>query len=115
MDLITRAQQLLDLGGILLDARSQEEYEEGGFEGSVLLDIPLPSLTVRDLTLLAKKVNDLIQMFGKERPFIVFCKKGVRSSLVAAMLKNFGAVTVLDLEGIEKSPLKGLIEAGEIL
>lgn len=115
MSLLEQARQFLNSRGILLDARSAKEFSEGQFDGSINLDIPLPPLSPVDIAETGLKIAALINFYGKDRPYIVFCKKGVRSSLVVSILRNYGIQNVIDLKGITMDPLKTLIESkGEL-
>ena len=115
MSLIEQARLHLDNNGILLDVRSAEEYNEGHFDGSLNMPIPHPPLSVYDISEIANRIYSLVQQVGIDRPFIVFCAKGIRASLVAAILRNFDVKNIIDLHGVEMEPLKTLIGSKERL
>ncbi|MFQ5935498.1 MAG: rhodanese-like domain-containing protein [Acidiferrobacterales bacterium] len=74
---------------VLLDVREEEEYrgELGHILGSVL--IPLKDLTVR--------VGELESY--RDRPIVVVCRAGVRSTTAAAILTGMGFQRVSNLKG----------------
>lgn len=66
--------EMLEKGAILLDVRTEEEYEEGHAEPSI--NIPLDRL-IEDFTRLNKEV-----------PVVVVCQSGIRSEHAAAFLQQ---------------------------
>ncbi|MFD2420345.1 MBL fold metallo-hydrolase [Amycolatopsis pigmentata] len=84
------ADQLRDaLGGerppVVVDVRNAAEREEGGIEGS--LHIPLAQLL------------DRIGEIPAERPVVLHCAGGLRSSIAASLLRHAGRDDVSDLLG----------------
>lgn len=73
------------LGGILVDVRSPQEYEEGHMEGA----ISIPEYEIK------KKVKVLLQ--NKEKAIIVYCSSGGRSKKAKEELKNMGYKYVYNL------------------
>ena len=72
---------------ILLDVRTQEEFEQGHIPGAVCLpnemiaaDMPFP--------------------FGKDAEIIVYCRSGRRSADAAKKLRDMGFTNVFDFGGI---------------
>ena len=63
---------------IILDVRTEEEYNEGHIEGSLL--IPLDTLEAN----LPKLAN------SKDRPLIVYCRSGARSAIASRLLADQG-------------------------
>lgn len=83
------AKELLgDDGAILVDVRTQEEYDEGYIPGAVLL--PLDDITQKAQSVLP----------DKDATIIIYCRSGRRSALAADELLNMGYKTVYDLGGI---------------
>ena len=87
------AKTRLDAGGdvILLDVRTQEEYDGGHIPGAVCLpnedilpDLPLP--------------------FDKDAEILVYCRSGRRSAEAAEKLANMGYTNVADFGGILNWP-----------
>ena len=87
------AKTRLDAGGdvILLDVRTQEEYEGGHIPGAVCLpnediqaELPLP--------------------FEKDAEILVYCRSGRRSAEAAEKLANMGYTNVADFGGIQDWP-----------
>ena len=82
----TDARKLLDEGAQLIDVRADHEWEAGRIPGAV--HVPLPDLPQR--------TDDLDQ----ERPVVVYCRGGNRSSMAAAALAAAGYNAVKLTEGI---------------
>ncbi len=73
---------------ILLDVRTQEEFDEKHIEGAVLL----PDFQVRD------KAGD--QLPDKDAVILVYCRSGRRSAGAAQQLADMGYTHVYDFGGI---------------
>lgn len=73
--------------GLLLDVREDSEYQGGHVNDS--LHIPLRSL--------GQRVNDLAKY--REKPIIVACQSGMRSSQACGVLRKEGFETVYNLKG----------------
>jgi rhodanese-related sulfurtransferase len=67
---------LLSSGAILLDVRTEEEYERGHVEGSV--NIPLHEL------------SDNLSKLKKDKTIIAICESGIRSRDAAGLLASKG-------------------------
>ena len=81
----TRMEENPDL--ILLDVRTQEEFDQGHIPGAVCLpnemiaaDMPFP--------------------FGKDAEILVYCRSGRRSADAAKKLRDMGFTNVFDFGGI---------------
>ena len=72
---------------VLLDVRTQEEYEAGRIPNSLLL--PLDHL---------HKIEEVVP--NKDKEVIIYCRSGVRSRNAAKALINMGYKNVYDLGGI---------------
>ena len=75
-------------GYILLDVRSQEEFDEGHIEGAIV--IPDSEIADRAET----ELND------KESAILVYCRSGRRSKLAAQALVDLGYTNVYEFGGI---------------
>lgn len=71
---------------IILDVRNQDEYNEGHL-GKALL-IPVDEL--------GERIDEL----NENKPIIVYCRSGVRSSIAASILIENGFTQVYDMGGI---------------
>ncbi len=96
---VTRAEarKLLDAGAQLIDVRADHEWEAGRIDGAAHL--PLPQLPER------------IAQLDKDRPVVVYCRGGNRSSMAVAALEDAGYEAAKLSEGIvgwagENLPLK---------
>lgn len=72
---------------ILLDVRTQKEYDSGHLEGVILMDI------------YKSNFRDEINKLDKEKKYYVYCKVGVRSSSVVKYMTQSGFKNVCNLEG----------------
>ena len=84
------AKELLDKNDkiVLLDVRTEEEYETAH----------IPSSNLLPLSELETKVEKEIP--NKEKQIIVYCRSGRRSAIAAERLTDLGYVNVYDLGGI---------------
>ena len=73
---------------ILVDVRTEEEFEQGRIPGSIL--IPVDEL--------GKKAHPILK--DKNEEIIVYCRSGVRSKAARNILSDMGYKKVLDLGGI---------------
>jgi rhodanese-related sulfurtransferase len=80
---------------LLVDVRSPEEFADGYLEGAV--NIPVGELEGR-----------LQELEPRERPVIVYCRSGFRSSSAADTLRDAGFRSVMDLGGIGNGEDVGL-------
>ncbi len=82
------AQMLEAEGTIVLDVRTQEEYDGGHIPGAVCL--PVETLTDGDLSVLLP---------DKQAPVVVYCRTGHRSAQAAQVLSELGYTNITDLAG----------------
>lgn len=76
---------ILSKGAILVDVRSEQEYEEGHMEGAILL----PEYDIK------KKAVGLLP--DKNMNIVVYCSSGSRSKKAQAELQNMGYTKVYNL------------------
>ena len=81
------ARQLVASGALLLDVRTEGEYQDGGIEGSV--NIPIQELPGR-----------LDELGDKDQPIVVYCQSGGRSAMAKRLLEGNGFTAVHDLGSI---------------
>jgi rhodanese-related sulfurtransferase len=79
-------EKIINEQAILLDVRTQEEYDESHINGAILL-----TLDTIDEDTIAEVVSD------KSKPIIVYCKSGKRSSQALEILNQLGYDNVYDL------------------
>ena len=72
---------------ILLDVRTQEEFEQGHIPGAVCL----PNEMI---------AADMPFLFGKDAEILLYCRSGRRSADAAKKLRDMGFTTVFDFGGI---------------
>lgn len=78
-------------GAILLDVRTQEEYDQGHIPGAVCL----PNETI---------TADMPVAFDKDAEILVYCRSGHRSAEAAGKLAAMGYTNVADFGGIHDWP-----------
>jgi len=81
----------IQAGAIIIDVRSPAEFADGYYHGAK--NIPVNSLLDR-----------LADVGPKDKPVIVYCASGGRSSVAQAMLKANGFVDVTNAGGIDDMP-----------
>lgn len=86
MDL-AQIQSDLAKGGLLIDVRSPEEYEEGRVKGARL--IPHTKFFSADIPA------------EKDAPIYLYCKMGPRAEFAASVLKERGYTKVTNLGGLD--------------
>lgn len=79
-------------GCIVLDVRTQEEYDEGHIDGAVLL--PYDEISQRAES----------ELPDKDATILVYCRTGRRSAIAAEELANMGYTNVYDFGGIVDWP-----------
>jgi phage shock protein E len=78
------ARESVQAGALLVDVRSPAEFAGGHIEGAI--NVPLQGLATR------------LEQFGeKQRPIILYCASGVRSSSAAGVLRRAGYAKVDNL------------------
>jgi rhodanese-related sulfurtransferase len=82
----TEARKLIDEGAQLLDVRADHEWEAGHI--ACAKHVPLPELPQR------------LEEIDKDRPVVVYCRGGNRSSMATAALNDAGYDAVKLSEGI---------------
>jgi rhodanese-related sulfurtransferase len=82
----TLAEQLGEADApLLVDVRSEHEWDEGRIEGSV--NVPLGRLP------------DRLSELPRDRPLVVYCSSGYRSSIAASIMLRRGFAGIADLVG----------------
>ncbi|MDF2540668.1 MAG: Rhodanese domain protein [Herbinix sp.] len=77
---------------IILDVRTEEEYNSGHIEGAILI----PDTQILD------KAEELLQ--DKDLTLLIYCRSGRRSALSAENLKDLGYTNIYDFGGITDWP-----------
>lgn len=83
-------EQLINNGAVLVDVRTEAEYNEKHIDGALLLTLD----TITDDT-----INDIVP--NKDTPVILYCKSGNRSSQAVTKLEELGYTKVYDLGSID--------------
>ena len=89
-----QAKEIMDTeeGFVILDVRTQEEYDEGHIPGAVL--IPNTEIEARAEEALP----------DKDQLILVYCRSGRRSKLAAQILADLGYTNVKEFGGILDGP-----------
>lgn len=83
------ARRLVDAGARLVDVRSPQEFAIGHIPGAV--NIPVQDLERR-----------MGELPGKNRPIVLYCRSGARSSNAARLLESAGYTRVHDLGAMSR-------------
>ena len=88
-----QAKELMDSeeGYIILDVRTQEEYDLGHIPGALLI----PNEVIRE------QAEE--QLTDKEQLILVYCRSGRRSAMAAEKLKQQGYTQLRDLKGYQEA------------
>ena len=73
---------------IILDVRTEEEYESGYIKDAQLIDIRQP-----------QEFMDAIQALDKDKSYFVYCRSGARSSQACQLLGQLGIASAYNLDG----------------
>jgi rhodanese-related sulfurtransferase len=93
------------LNPVVFDVRSDEEWKGGHLSGARHVAVPPPPLAYADMCRLAAQLAEASRGISKDHPVAVYCKKGIRSGLAAALLRAQGMTQVYDLGGATDGPL----------
>ncbi len=72
---------------IILDVRTAQEYRSGHLSGSINLDFRSASFA------------DELARLDRSKPYLVYCRTGVRSARTAALMKSLGFREIYDMAG----------------
>lgn len=82
--------QKIDAGATIIDVRTTEEFRDGAYPGA--RNIPVSSLGAR------------LGEIPKDKPIVVYCASGVRSSSAARAMKQAGFTDVVNAGGLADMP-----------
>lgn len=72
---------------MILDVRTAQEYRSGHLSGSINLDFRSASFA------------DELARLDRSKPYLVYCRTGVRSARTAALMKSLGFREIYDMAG----------------
>jgi rhodanese-related sulfurtransferase len=81
-------QKQADKNAIILDVRTEDEYNEGIIENAINIDIHKGSLFISELEALDKNKN-----------YYVYCRSGARSGKACEVMNELGFKNAYNLEG----------------
>ena len=73
---------------VLLDVRTEEEFDSGHIFGAHLIDIRQPS-----------EFMEAIQSLDKNKSYFIYCRSGARSGQACQLLSQMGIASVYNLKG----------------
>lgn len=77
-----------DANALLIDVRTESEYEQGHLPGSLNIDI------------MGAGFEDYIKTLDKNKHFFMYCRSGARSANACVALKHIGVQSrIVNLEG----------------
>lgn len=79
---------LQDENVVVLDVRTEEEFNNGYIPNAVLIDIQDPS-----------NFTNEVQKLDKNKSYHVYCRSGKRSMLACQVMENLGFEGLANLEG----------------
>lgn len=110
--------QLISPEVLLLDTRTQEEYDKCHLPEAVLVPTPMPPLSEKDVDNLRNNLWTTILTYSQDiqskylwnQPIAVYCKVGKRSSVASKLLNDMIFTNVFNLGGIETKALADYIK-----
>lgn len=94
---------------LILDVRTPEEYAEWHLRGATLVPTSFPP----DYAMMYGFARRLLNVSRRrERPIIVYCRRGIRADAMIDVLRNVGFYNVINLGGVETMPLMELRRRG---
>lgn len=85
----SEARRLVDAGARLVDVRTPQEFLTGHIPRAI--NIPVQELDRR-----------MAELESKDRPVVLYCRSGNRSSRAASMLKSAGYAQIYDLGAMSR-------------
>ena len=73
---------------VILDVRTEEEYESGYIKDAQLIDIRQP-----------QEFMEAIQSLAKDKSYFVYCRSGARSGQACQLLEQIGIASAYNLDG----------------
>lgn len=89
IDYVEAKEKIINNGAILIDVRTEEEFNEEHIDGALLLPLDM----IDEST-----ISEIVD--SKNTPIIVYCRSGNRSHQAYEKLKEFGYNEVYDLGAI---------------
>ena len=86
---------------MLLDVRTQEEWDEGHVSGAVLLP-------VKDIA------EGVVPQVEKDEEILVYCRSGARAGMAVDLLQRHGFTQVKNIGSLENALQYGSLEKGEV-
>lgn len=76
-----------DMNSVVIDVRTQTEYDESRIPGSILIDF------------LSRDFIDTIDKLDREKKYYLYCRSGSRSLMACRQMKQAGFLYVYNLSG----------------
>lgn len=74
-------------GAVVLDVRTEKEFDINGLPGAQLLDY------------FGESFYEILDSLDKDAPYFVYCRSGRRSLRVCTLMRNSGFTRVYNMEG----------------
>ncbi len=82
------AQRLANENAVLLDVRTEDEFEEKHLPNATLIDIRQPQAFM-----------DAAQALAKDKAYFIYCRSGARSAQACQLLDQLGVEATYNLKG----------------
>lgn len=81
-------QRLAAANAVLLDVRTEEEFNEKHLPGAILIDIRQPQTFM-----------DAANELAKDKAYYIYCRSGARSTQACQLLDQLGVAETVNLKG----------------
>lgn len=81
---------------VIVDVRTNREFEVGHIEGALNIDVSLPDF------------KEKIEQLDKNKKYLVYCRSGNRSKFAGRIMEGLGFKEVYNLDG-------GIVDNAELL
>lgn len=72
---------------VILDVRTQEEFNDGHLEGAIMIDFYGDDFT------------EQLAQLDPEVPYLLYCRSGNRSGQTTSIMRDLGFLDVADIDG----------------
>jgi rhodanese-related sulfurtransferase len=91
---------------LLLDVRSPQEFAQFHLDGAINVETTTPPITAAMRERLNWFIARLLRFSRRrDRPIVVYCAKGVRSTVMEDALISAGFYNVINLGGLQTNPV----------
>lgn len=94
---------------LILDVRTPQEYMDWHLDGAVNVPVSVPPKREAINVFVAQLLRFSRR---RDRPIVIYCRRGIRSSAMEDALRNGGFHNIINLGGIETAPLLWMRQKG---